>query len=189
MPEQRTFLLSPKCGHFYCRLTALGSTTFTATSGNGRLPAGARTGCAGAAAGTASAPAAGRRSASGARRRSGAASSASVLPEVPSGQRPPCRTEPAALPFRQRFRPDGQKDRGPPGVSSTRERSGWPFCFSPPKWTTDPRSDQPALTDPVALSQRQGLLPSRWPTHRQRQRGRDSKGLEAVSAFRDGEGM
>jgi hypothetical protein len=37
--------------------------------------------------------------------------------------------EPAALPFRQDSTPDGQKDRRPPGVSSTRERSGWSFAF------------------------------------------------------------
>jgi formylglycine-generating enzyme required for sulfatase activity len=52
------------------------------------------------------------------------------LARVPRGQRRLDRTEPAALPFRQGFGPGGQKDRGPPGVSSRRERSGWPSCLS-----------------------------------------------------------
>ena len=49
---------------------------------------GARTGCSGAAAGATAAASAGRRSASGTRRPTGTASSASGLPEFPSGSRP-----------------------------------------------------------------------------------------------------
>jgi formylglycine-generating enzyme required for sulfatase activity len=44
------------------------------------------------------------------------------LAAVPTGTDVP--QEPAALPFRQGFGPGGQKHRGPPGVSSTCERSG-----------------------------------------------------------------
>src|SRR5207248_6557672 len=54
------------------------------------------------------------------------------LARVPRGQQTLDRTQPAALPFRQGIGPGGQKDRGPPGVSSTRERFAWPFLLSRP---------------------------------------------------------
>jgi hypothetical protein len=53
------------------------------------------------------------------------------LARAPREQRTLDRPEPAALPFHRGFGSGGQKDRGPPGVSSRRERSGWPFCLSP----------------------------------------------------------
>jgi serine/threonine protein kinase len=62
--------------------------TCTATCGNGApISSKARAGWSGAAAGTSAAPTARRRSATGARRRTGTTSSASDLPEFPSGRR------------------------------------------------------------------------------------------------------
>jgi formylglycine-generating enzyme required for sulfatase activity len=55
------------------------------------------------------------------------------LARAPRGPRTCHRTEPAALPFRQGLGPGGQMDGGPPGVSSVRERSGWPFLHALPR--------------------------------------------------------
>ena len=51
------------------------------------------------------------------------------LARAPRGQRRLCRTEPAALPFRRGFLLGGQKDRGPPGVSSSANAPGGRLPF------------------------------------------------------------
>src|SRR5262249_50387210 len=98
--------------------TALGSTTFTATSGNGRLPSGARTGCIGAAAGPASAPSARRRTAAGTRRLAGTTTSAAALPEFRSG---PSRASQSECPRSPQQRPaPALPDRPPLSLSPSR---------------------------------------------------------------------
>jgi hypothetical protein len=80
------------------------------------------------------------------------------LARAPRGPRRRYRTEPAALPFRQGFGPDGQKDDEPPGVSSRRERSGWPFLLSLPRTDNFDRNDCPCPcnSNTPALSSKQG---------------------------------